>query len=168
MKRSFYVFQDWNENKGYFKGQLILLLFRFACLISSTRILTTIFFLYLIFYRVFVEWVLGVELPWRLKVGKGLKLYHGFSLVVNAGTVIGENCVLRHCTTIGNKRISDGNNNNCPTIGSNVDIGSNVCIVGSINIGDNVVIGSGTVVTKNVPSNCVIVGNPARIVKNVN
>lgn len=33
------------------------------------------------------------------------------------------------------------------------------------NNGDQVIIGSGTIVTKNIPSNCIVVGNPARIIK---
>ena len=36
---------------------------------------------------------------------------------------------------------------------------------GGITIGDNVIIGAGSVVTKDIPSNCVVVGNPARIIK---
>ena len=54
---------------------------------------------------------------------------------------------------------------NAPIIGDNVNIGSNTCIIGEITIGDNVVIGAGSVVVKDVPSNVVIVGNPARIIK---
>ena len=42
---------------------------------------------------------------------------------------------------------------------------ANVVIIGDIEIGDNVTIGAGSVVVKSVPSNCVIAGNPARIIK---
>lgn len=52
-----------------------------------------------------------------------------------------------------------------PTIGDNVNIGSNTCIIGGVSIGDNVVIGAGSVVVKDVPSNVVIAGNPARIIR---
>lgn len=48
-----------------------------------------------------------------------------------------------------------------------MNIGSNVCIIGEIKIGDNVIIGAGTVVVKDVPSNVVVVGNPARIIKHI-
>lgn len=50
-------------------------------------------------------------------------------------------------------------------IGKRCFIGANAIIMCGITIGDNVIIGSGSVVTKNVPSNCIVVGNPARIVK---
>lgn len=54
-----------------------------------------------------------------------------------------------------------------PKIGNNVLVGANVTIIGDITIGDNVIIGAGSVVVKNVPSNCVIVGNPAKILKTI-
>lgn len=52
-----------------------------------------------------------------------------------------------------------------PIIGSNVDIGANVSIIGPVNIGDNVIIGAGSVVVKNISSNKIAVGNPAKKVK---
>lgn len=54
---------------------------------------------------------------------------------------------------------------NRPTIGNNVTIHCNSVIVGNIIIGNNVVIGAGTVLTKSVPDNCVVVGNPAFILR---
>ena len=50
-------------------------------------------------------------------------------------------------------------------IGRNVWIGDKVSILGGVTIGDNVIIGAGSIVTQNVPSNCVVAGMPARIVK---
>jgi acetyltransferase-like isoleucine patch superfamily enzyme len=46
-----------------------------------------------------------------------------------------------------------------------VSIGSNATILCGITIGENALIGAGSVVTKDVPSNTVVVGNPARIIK---
>lgn len=63
---------------------------------------------------------------------------------------------------MGNKTDGSGD---IPTIGNNVFVGANVVIIGNITIGDNVIIGAGAVVTKNVPSNCIVVGNPARVLK---
>lgn len=162
-----YVLQDWRANKNSYKGRVLLILFRIAQLVRRSKLLFVVFLPYLIMYRVVVEWVLGVELPWNLKVGSGLTLFHGQSLVVNDNTVIGENCTLRHCTTIGNKQLSDLTFSSCPVIGDNVDIGSNVCIIGPIKIGNNVKIGAGTVVTKDVPDNSIIVGNPFKIINKV-
>lgn len=50
-------------------------------------------------------------------------------------------------------------------IGDNVWIGGGVSILSGVTIGDNAVIGAGSVVTKDVPENTVVVGNPAKIVK---
>lgn len=53
------------------------------------------------------------------------------------------------------------------TIGDNVWIGGSATILPGVTIGDNVVIGGGSVVTKDVPSNVVVGGNPARIIKHL-
>ena len=53
-------------------------------------------------------------------------------------------------------------------IGRNCWIGAGVIIVPGITIGDNVVIGAGSIVTKDLPSNVVAVGNPCRILREVN
>lgn len=50
-------------------------------------------------------------------------------------------------------------------IGRNVFIGSNVCIVKGVNIGENSVIANGSVVTASFPSNVIIGGNPAKIIR---
>lgn len=95
-------------------------------------------------------------------IGGGVYPAHPYSTVLNAKS-IGKNCSFRQCTTLGNKR--DGECTNGPTLGDNVTIGANVCIIGDISIGNNVQIGAGAVVVKNVPDNAVVVGNPARVVK---
>lgn len=51
------------------------------------------------------------------------------------------------------------------TIGSDVWIGGNCVILSGVRIGDNVIVAAGAVVTKDVPSNCVVAGVPARVVK---
>lgn len=53
-------------------------------------------------------------------------------------------------------------------IGSNVFLGANSTVLPGVNIGNNVIIGAGSVVTKDIPSDSVVVGNPARIVSSVN
>lgn len=114
-----------------------------------------------------MEWILGVELPWNTKVGKGLKLYHGQGLVVNDHSIIGNGCTLRHNTTIGHKELSDGSFSASPVIGNNVDIGSNTAIIGAVRVGDNVIIGAGSVVVKNLESNGIYAGNPARLIRKI-
>lgn len=50
-------------------------------------------------------------------------------------------------------------------IGENVWIGNDSRICKGVTIGDNSIIGSNSIVTKNIPANCIAVGNPARVVK---
>ena len=75
---------------------------------------------------------------------------------------IGYGCIFRQLTTIGVK--STDRPLEVPTILNNVDFGANVCCFGNITIGNNVVIGAGSVVTKDVPDNAIVAGNPARII----
>ena len=53
------------------------------------------------------------------------------------------------------------------TIGHNVWIGAGVSILPGVMIGDNTVVGAGSVVTKDIPSNVLAVGNPCRVVKEI-
>ncbi|MBQ6166237.1 MAG: sugar O-acetyltransferase [Muribaculaceae bacterium] len=53
------------------------------------------------------------------------------------------------------------------TIGDNVWIGGDVCILPGVTIGDNVTIGAGSVVTRDIPSGTVAVGNPCRVIKTI-
>ncbi len=150
------------------KSRFILFLFRLTQIINS---LPALFIPLKIIsrqlYIIITEWILGVELPCETQIGDNLKLLHGIGLVVNGNTIIGNNCTLRHCTTIGNKKIADGSYSACPVIGNNVDIGSNVVIIGAIQIGNNAVIGAGSVVVKDVPAGAIVVGNPAKIIRTI-
>lgn len=51
------------------------------------------------------------------------------------------------------------------SVGNNVWIGGNVVVVPGVSIGDNSIIGAGSVVTKNIPSNVVAVGNPCKVIR---
>lgn len=53
------------------------------------------------------------------------------------------------------------------TIGDNVWIGGNACILPGVTIGNNVVIGAGSVVTRDLPDNVIAVGNPCRVVRQI-
>lgn len=93
--------------------------------------------------------------------GGGIYFEHAYSTIITAKS-IGRGCLIRQLTTIGVK--SKERPNEKPIIGNNVDFGANVCCFGNITIGDNAVIGAGAVVTKDVPENAIVAGNPARII----
>ncbi len=99
-----------------------------------------------------------IQLPINTRVGYGLYIGHGGPIVINSTTVIGNNCNLSQFTTIGS------NSSHAATIGDNVYIGPNVCIVEDVVIGNNVTIGAGSVVTKDIPDNATAVGNYAKVI----
>lgn len=160
-----YLVQDWNANKYSVKGRVIMFLFRLFSALNRLKYVRIFLFPLIFFYRVLVEWMIGIEINLNAKVGRNFMIFHGQSTVINATTVIGENCLIRNSVTIGSKMLADGTNTKAATIGNNVEIGSNSVIIGDITIGDNVVIGAGSVVIKDVPSNCIVAGNPAKIIK---
>lgn len=155
-----YLFQDVSCNLGG-KSKFILVAYRLGNLLYRKKnVFTSLpFFVYLIFYRSIVEWILGVELPLKVSIGKRLSVHHGVGLVINPQVIIGDDVTVRNGVVIGNK----GEGTGCPIIGHNVDIGANAVIIGPINIGSNVKIGAGTVVTKDVAENKVVVSAPMRI-----
>jgi len=53
------------------------------------------------------------------------------------------------------------------TVGSNVWFGAGVLVCPGVSIGDNCVIGAGSVVVRDIPANCVAVGNPCRVIRSV-
>ena len=65
-------------------------------------------------------------------------------------------------------KYADGSNNKVSSpihIGNHVWIGANAIILKGVTIEDGAIIGAGTIVTKDVPANAIVVGNPAKIVK---
>lgn len=85
---------------------------------------------------------------------------HPYCTILNADS-IGENFYVNHLVTVGE---IEGKR---PTIGDNVSIYTGAIVIGGIKIGDNCKIGAGAVVVKDVPSNSIVVGNPARILTKI-
>lgn len=81
--------------------------------------------------------------------------------MIHARAVIGKNCMIGSCVTIGGR----SGHYEVPVIGDNVQISTGSKILGPVRIGNNVVIGANSTVLKDIPSNCVVVGSPARIIK---
>ena len=102
--------------------------------------------------------VLVSDINYRAQIGYGFCIRHVFSTTFGANTVIGNNFTIIHSVTIAGKR-------GCyPVIGDNVYLGAGCCVLGGINIGNNVVVGANAVVTKDIPDNAVVVGNPGQII----
>jgi serine acetyltransferase len=114
-----------------------------------------------LFYKLFVNWLLGIDISDTTQIGKNLIVWHGIGLIVHPKTIIGDNVVLRHNTTIGSSKHNGG----APILCNGCDIGSNSVILGEIIVGENSKIGAGSVVTKSVPPYSVVVGNPGKVIK---
>lgn len=97
-------------------------------------------------------------------------------------TILGEGSKANHLTYLGDATIGtqtnigagtitcnyDGKNKHATNIGNNVRIGSDTMLIAPIKVGDNSVTGAGSVVTKDVEPNKLVVGAPARPIKNLN
>ena len=107
-----------------------------------------------------------------IEIGKNTFISLGAWLDERRGKIIiGSNCeitsgvkILSHDATAG--RLSPGSKGEYTTkIGDNVFVGMNAVILPGIEIGDNVIVGAGAIVSKNVKANCLVVGNPGRVIK---
>ncbi|MCS6880173.1 MAG: hypothetical protein RMK84_03815 [Oscillochloridaceae bacterium] len=115
---------------------------------------------YLAFYPL-VRMYSGLELLPQTTVGPGLQVLHLGPTVIHYRAILGSNVTLLHSVTIGVSVIGISNIG-APRIGNNVAIGAGAAILGDITIGDNVTIGANAVVTRSVPADTTVVGNPAR------
>lgn len=104
----------------------------------------------------------GIQVPLNV-IGKGFAIWHYGSVVLGAAK-IGEGFRCGTNTLIG-KKTSNGAS---PIIGNNVYLCTGATIIGEVVIGDNVIIAPNSVVTSNVPSNCLVGGTPAKIIKHYN
>lgn len=104
-----------------------------------------------------------IEIHPGAKIGKGFFIDHGVGVVIGETAEIGNNVTIFQGVTLGGTGHQKGKRH--PTIDGNVVLGAGAIILGAITIGENSRIGAGAVVTKSVPPNSTVVGNPARIVK---
>lgn len=106
-------------------------------------------------------WTL-IEIHPGAKIGKRCFIDHGAGIVIGETAVVGDDVTIYQGVTLGGTGSEKGKRH--PTIGNRVVIGAQAIILGNIHVGDNARIGAGAVVTKSVPANSTVVGNPARIV----
>lgn len=106
----------------------------------------------------------GCEIAPYATIGPGLFLPHSVGIVIGHEVIAGDNLEVFQNVTIGsNRKEKDGRF--MPIIGNDVTIGSGAVVVGPITIGDNVIIGANSYVDKDVPSNVVVAGSPAKVIR---
>lgn len=105
-----------------------------------------------------------VDIEVAAKIGEGIVFAHPLCIVIGGKVKIGKNCKIMQGVSLGG---SLGKKKECgqsqPILGDNVFIGAGAKIIGPVTIGDNVIIGANSVVTKDIPSNCIAYGIPAKI-----
>ena len=110
-----------------------------------------------------------VHLGKGIYANAGLKLVDDTHIYIGDYTMLGPNVVLATAGhPIDPELRSRGLQYNMPVrIGRNCWLGAGVIVMPGVTIGDNVVIGAGSIVTKDIPSNVVAVGNPCRVLRPV-
>lgn len=147
----------------------VIVLYRIAILLKHTNLLR--FFGKLILVR--IARIPGVEINTRIPIGKGFSLQHAHDIVIGYGSVIKENVTVYNGVTIGAKykiskeNINEKDGNKYPTINENVIIFPGAKIIGNIEIGANSIIGTNAVVLNSFPPNSIIVGMPAKRIKDL-
>jgi len=121
----------------------------------------------------------------KLVIGKNCKLGDNVHIVANEKVIIGDNCLMASKIFISDtnhgdySKVTTDSSPDIPpddrplymkpvSIGNNVWIGENVCILLGVKIGDGCIIGANSVVNRDVPDNCIVAGSPARVLKHWN
>ncbi len=114
--------------------------------------------------KVFIKPFPQIEIASGSDIGPGLRVLHNMGCVI-APHRAGKNLTIGQGVTIGKNTNRDYPTGvHSPIIGDNVHIATNSVVIGGIEIGDNVFIGAGSVVTKDVPSNSIAAGVPAKVI----
>lgn len=105
----------------------------------------------------------GCDIHPGATIGKRFFIDHATGVVIGETTEIGDDVSIYQGVTLGGVSTDKGKRH--PTIGNHVVVGCNASVLGAIRIGNNVRIGAGSVVLKDVPDDCTVVGVPGRIVR---
>jgi serine O-acetyltransferase len=116
-------------------------------------------------YFIITYYIFDIDIPPNAQIGKGLYV-HNRGIIFTAFIVAGENLTLIGPLTIGMKGMED-KGTGVPILGNNVTIFTGARIIGDIKLGDFVYVGANAVVIKDVQSNSIVGGIPAKVLKKV-
>ena len=106
----------------------------------------------------------GVDIHPGAIIEDGILIDHGTGVVIGETAIIHKGCLIYQNVTLGGTGKEIGKRH--PTLKENVVVGAGAKVLGNIVIQKNVRIGAGSVVMRDVPENCTVVGIPGRVVKN--
>ncbi len=107
----------------------------------------------------------GIEIHPGAQIGRRLFIDHGMGVVIGETAIIGDDVTLYHGVTLGGTSWNKGRRH--PTLENGVVVGAGAKVLGPITVGTRAKVGSNAVVIKDVPAGATAVGNPARVVDNV-
>ncbi|WP_457981116.1 serine acetyltransferase [Ectopseudomonas composti] len=114
------------------------------------------------FCKVLIFLIFNSVVPYTTVIGRGSRFAYGcIGVVLHGRATIGERVIIGQGVTVGRKLQPNG----VPSIGNDVYISAGSRILGDISVGDNVIVGANSVVISDVPSNCIVAGAPARVVR---
>ena len=171
-----YIEVDIYRNKGEFNSKLlnrvkmgkcgtISLLYyyricHYYCSLENKNLFQK--FLHGIYYLRFKKYqdLCGVEINQHMEIGYGLRLPHKGGIILHPLSKIGNNCEIMQGVTLGNNIRKDVNG--VPVIGNEVLLCAGAKIVGSVYVGDTSIVGANAVVTRDVETNTIVGGVPAK------
>lgn len=115
----------------------------------------------------------NIKNPQNIRIGNDVSINDGAYINGLGGITIGNNVsisagsMIISTTLDPNSLMLKKHVNKSIKIGSHVQVGAGAIILPGIEVGNNVMIGAGAVVTKDIESNCIVVGNPARILRKI-
>lgn len=116
-----------------------------------------------------LDYGLGLIIGDRTFINMDLLIVGGGPISIGADCLIGTRCSIytpNHAIPM-KPRLEGWQRNSDVSIGDNVWLGGNVVVCPGVSIGDNSIIGAGSVVTRSIPQNCIAVGNPCRVIREV-
>ncbi|OAI20229.1 serine acetyltransferase [Methylomonas koyamae] len=115
------------------------------------------------FLAAFGRWLTNVDIHPGATIGKRFFIDHGACVVIGETAEIGNDVTMYHGVTLGGTTWHKTKRH--PTLGNNVLVGAGAKILGAITLGDNVRVGANSVVVKDVPPCCTVIGIPGRIIQ---
>jgi serine O-acetyltransferase len=104
----------------------------------------------------------GIEIHPGAEIGQGVFIDHGMGVVIGETAIVGDYTLIYQGVTLGGTGKESGKRH--PTVGKNAVIGAGAKVLGNLQIGDRVRIGAGSIVLRNIPNDCTVVGVPGRII----
>jgi serine O-acetyltransferase len=146
-------------------GFWALLVYRFghARFIIGNKIIRAPWTVVYIVLHKLVEIFCGISIGSSASIGRRLSIEHHGCIVVHGSTIIGDDCLIRHGVTLGNTGPEDPSG--APRLGDRVHVGAGAKVLGRVTVGNDVIIGANAVVVGDIPSNSVVGGVPARVLK---